>query len=237
MLALWLLGLPGLMAAVWFELPTWLHILQRTWAPDWLFLWVFVPLALLLLVPVWVGVRLGPYVGLSTPVLIAWASGRSPQRAIRYLGLPGVAGGVLGAAWLVTLAMVWPERLSQVDPIYNMPLIAKVLYGGLTEELILRFGSLTLVTWLLWRAMGKSRQRPSWWLAGVAIVLTAVLWVALHLAVRIWLGYGLPQTAIPQLLLSELCYSLLAGVLFRCYGLESAMLAHIIAYLLSHGLV
>ena len=40
-----------------------------------------------------------------------------------------------------------------------------------------------------------------------------------------------------MLLLCEVVYGLLAGVLFWRYGLESAILAHLVAYLLSHGLV
>ena len=32
-------------------------------------------------------------------------------------------------------------------------------------------------------------------------------------------------------------YGVLAGLLFRCYGLEAAMCAHVIAYIFSHGLV
>ncbi len=236
-LVLWLLGLPGVMASVWFELPSWLRTLQIQWAPDIMFFWAFVPLSLALLIPVWIGVRMGPYVGLSTPVLIAWACGRSPRRAVRYLALPGVAGGIVGAAWLVTLAMVWPERLSLVDPTYDMPLLAKVLYGGFTEELIMRFGGLTLVTWALWRTVGANRRRVGWGLGFLAIVLTAMLWVGLNMALKLWVGESMPQTALPQLLISELCYGVLAGVLFRCYGLEAAMLAHVIAYVLSHGLV
>ena len=57
------------------------------------------------------------------------------------------------------------------------------------------------------------------------------------MALKLWVGESMPQTALPQLLISELCYGVLAGVLFRCYGLEAAMLAHVIAYVLSHGLV
>lgn len=170
-------------------------------------------------------------------MLIACASGRSPQRSVRYLALPGVAGGIVGGAWLVTLAMVWPERMSLVDPTYDMPLLVKIFYGGLTQELIMRFGGLTLVTWVLWRTLGSPRRRVGWGLGSAAIVLTAMLWVGLSLAQRVWLGGGLPPTALPQLLLSEMCYGMLAGVVFRCYGLEAAMIAHVIAYLLSHGLV
>ena len=42
---------------------------------------------------------------------------------------------------------------------------------------------------------------------------------------------------VAQLLVCEIVYGLLAGVMFWRYGLESAMLTHLVTYLLSHGLI
>ncbi len=237
MLVLWLLGLPGVLALLYHELPHWMRLLHWRMTPDLSFVWMFVPMALLLWLPVWLGVRLGPQVGLSAPVLAAWAERRSPRRALRYLGLPGVAGGIVGAAWMVTLAVVWPERLSQVDPVYAMPLWAKVWYGGVTEEIVMRFGSLTLVMWLLRRLQGREERGLAWPLAWCAIVLNAVLWVAIHQGLEVWSAQGTPNAGLIQILLCELVYGVMAGALFRCCGLEAAMCAHAIAYAFSHGLV
>ena len=63
-----------------------------------------------------------------------------PWRGVRVLSLPGVAGGVIGATWLVTLAVVWPESMSFVDPAYGPPLWPKLLHGAITEDLLLRLG-------------------------------------------------------------------------------------------------
>ena len=237
MLALWVLGLPGVVALLNYELPHWLHQLHGSTAWGLPFVAMALPLALAMALPIWIGVRLGPEVGLSAPVLGAWAEGRSMRRALRYLTLPAVAAGIVGAAWLVTLAVVWPERLSRVDPVYAMPLWAKVAYGGLTEEIVRRFGGLTLFMWLVFRAFGRNRRRVSWPMAWCAIGLNAVFWVALHQGLEVWLGHGLPPNGLLQTLLCELVYGVLAGLLFRCYGLEAAMCAHVIAYIFSHGLV
>lgn len=47
----------------------------------------------------------------------------------------------------------------------------------------------------------------------------------------------LPAPAVLQLLMCESVYGLLAGIMFWRYGLEAAMLTHVVTYLLSHGLI
>mgnify|MGYP006875497942 CR=1 FL=1 len=47
----------------------------------------------------------------------------------------------------------------------------------------------------------------------------------------------LSGAVLAQLMMCEIIYGLLAGLLFWRYGLEVAILAHMVAYLLSHGLV
>lgn len=234
---LWLFGIPGVLAMAWTVMPDWLmqfdkqpHMYASRWVGALL-------LSLLLAIAVWVGVRLGSRVGLGAPLFNIWLTGRSPWRAIRYLSLPGIAGGIVGAAWLVTLAVIWPESLSVVDPVYGMRLLPKLLYGGITEEMLLRFGGLSLVMWLLWRVFGHAEQRPSWRLGWVAVLITAVIVGTLPLYLAWSLVGSLPVTVVLQLLMCEIVYGVMAGFLFWRYGLESAMLAHLVAYLLSHGLV
>src|SRR5437016_4044953 len=87
------------------------------------------------------------------------------------LGLLGLAGGVVGAAWLVTLALAWPDDLTLIDPVYAMPLGAKILYAGITAELVMRLGGMTLVMWLLWRLSGRTDRRPGWMLGWWSVML------------------------------------------------------------------
>lgn len=236
-LLLWLLGLPGVVALVRTAPPAWLFTSAQA-ASDAFFNWVaIVQLGALLALAVWTGLRLGPRVGLSAPLIHALAEGRMPWRGIRVLSLPGVAAGVIGAAWLVTLAMLWPESMAFVDPAYGLPIWSKLLYGAITEELLLRFGLMTAVMWLLWKAFGPNGQRPGRFLGWLAIAIAALL----ASAVLVWLGAGLPgglsKLVMFQLLACESVYGLLAGWVFWRYGLEAAMLAHVVTYLLSHGLV
>lgn len=236
-LVLWLLGLPGLISLPGSVLPPWLtgqHDSAQASLSHWL---AIALLALLLAAAIAVGQRLGSHVGLGAPLLHIWISGRSPWRAIRFLSLPGIAGGVAGAAWLVTLAVLWPESLSVVDPVYAMPLLPKLLYGGITEELLLRYGGLSLVMWLLWRFSGDTQRRPGWRLGWFAVIFTALVVGSLPLLMSWSLVGSMSSGVLVQLLLCDIVYGVMAGFIFWRYGIEAAMLAHVISYLLSHGLV
>ena len=236
-LLLWLLGLPGVVALAWTTPPAWLATLASG-GSDIVVGWAATAgLSVLLALSVGLGVRLGPKLGLSAPLIHAVAEGRMPWRGVRVLSLPGVAGGVIGAAWLVTLAVVWPESMSFVDPVYGLPLWPKLLYGAITEELLLRLGMLTGVMWMVWKVFGSPRQRPDWRLGWAAIALAALL----SGCIPVFLGWTvvgeLPVPVVLQLLVCESVYGLLAGIMFWRYGLEAAMLTHVVTYLLSHGLI
>ena len=139
-LALWVMGMPGAVALAHTAPPAWLVTLAEGASVQTLGWVATLGLGIMLVLAIVLGLKLGPQVGLSTPLIHAAVEGRIPWRGMRVLSLPGVAGGVIGAAWLVTLAVVWPESMSFVDPVYGLPLLPKILYGSFTEELLLRFG-------------------------------------------------------------------------------------------------
>ena len=153
---LWLLGLPGVVAVVWALLPP----LQANAALLPLPLWAVLLLsglqtAVLLALAVAIGVWLAPRVGLQAPVLSAWLGGGPVGPALRAVVAPGVIGGVAGAAWLWALAQVAPQALQPSDPASAVPLVVKLLYGGITEELLVRWGVMTLLLWLGWRVVQR----------------------------------------------------------------------------------
>lgn len=235
-MVLWLLGMPGISALVWSIIPIWRHI--HGLPPQWSHSPVaqLVVLSALLALAVGIGVQLAPRFGLAAPILTTWVAGRSPLQALRRVLLPGIAGGVAGAACLVTLAIIWPESLKVGEPLYTMPLLPKLLYGSLTSELLLRWGMLACVFWAVWRLVGRSAP-PSPGMGWLAVALSALLWAALHWLLAFWLLGPLPGLLMLHVVLGKISYGLLAGFLCWRFGLEAAMLAHMVTYLLSHELI
>lgn len=233
---LWLLGMPGMAALVWSILPQWVHSQSVSMPynlPPGLRLLL---LSGVLTLAVGLGVLLAPRVGLAAPILTTWIAGRSPRNALRRLWLPGVAGGVAGAAWLVTLAILWPESLRVAEPMYTMPLLPKLLYGSLTNELLVRWGLLACVFWGLWRLSG-SEDAPTQAMGWTAVWLCALLWALGHWLLIDWLLGPLPVGMMLHVSLGKVVYGVLGGFLCWRFGLEAALLAHVLTYLLSHGLI
>ncbi|MEG0151476.1 MAG: CPBP family intramembrane glutamate endopeptidase, partial [Comamonas sp.] len=94
--------------------------------------------------------------------------------ALQHMWLPGIGSGVLGAAWMVSVAQLAPDGLAPGDPVQMLPLWAKLLYGGITEELLLRWGALNLLLFALWRGFQPEGGEPLQRLVWLAIVLSGL---------------------------------------------------------------
>lgn len=232
---LWLLGLPGVVAVVWALVPP----LAANEALLPLPLWVVVLLsglqtAVLLAAAVAVGTVLAPRVGLRAPAMSAWVAGQPVAAALRPQWLPGFVGGAAGAVWLVLLSHAAPAVLRPADPASAMPVLVKLLYGGVTEELLVRWGAMSLVLWLAWRILqrGQGVPRPAW--VVLAVVLSALLFAGGHLPAAQAMAGALTPEVLVFVLVGNTAFGLVAGALFARWGLEAAMLAHVLAHALSH---
>ena len=221
---LWCAGMTGVVAMTLLVLPRLLAIIPQMTGekpPD-IPMWVLVLASLvqsgiLLGVAVWGGCMLAADVGLHAPLF--------EGRRARWL-LPGTIGGILGGAMLVAFLTFAPVALSSAQARLEAPLLVRVLYGGFTEEILLRWGMMTLLAWLPWRYLGA--RRASWmWLA---IVLSAVTFGLGHLpAAALLIGELTPLVTIWVVGVNAL-FGVLFGFLYWRYGLESAMLAHALAH-------
>lgn len=184
---------------------------------------------------VWAGVALAPKVGLRAPLFEALVGAGAPQPAPWAVLLPGILGGVAGALLLGGLTALAPAELAAAAARFPMPLAARLLYGGITEELLLRWGFLSLLAWGFFRL----RSGP----APTASVTPAILWVSIaisallfglgHLPAAEALAGKLTSSIVCFVVLGNAAFGLLAGWLFWRHGLEAAMLAHALAHLLS----
>src|SRR6266851_6678986 len=156
-LVLWMAGVVGSAAITAMVLP---HLLEQVQVPLPAPLWVIslaglVQSALLLALAVWAGVRLAPSVGLGAPAFEAVATGRPIGPALRLQLLPGLIAGVLGGILLFAAFRYAPAAAAELQDRFAIPIVARVLYGGITEELLLRWGLMTALVWLAWRFLQK----------------------------------------------------------------------------------
>lgn len=126
----------------------------------------------------------------------------------------------LDLAWMPALGEGWRQLEAQGRPPLGRTLAVGVLYGGITEEVMLRWGLMSGVAWLLARAFGP---RPAVFVA--AALVAAVLFGAGHLPAMAQVVELTPAMAMRTVTLNALA-GMVYGLLFWKRGLEAAMLTH-----------
>ena len=119
-----------------------------------------------------------------------------------------------------------PAVLVEIQERFNPPLLARLLYGGITEELLLRWGFMTTLVWLAWRLLQRRRGVPRAVYIWLAIVASALLFGAGHLPAAAVLVGRLSVDIVVFVVGVNTAFGVLFGYLFWRHGLETAMIAH-----------
>lgn len=233
-----LLGIPGIVALVgyiYFTTP-------ETAVPSGLSLPLLAVLSavnplLLLSVACLFGAYAAPRVGLQSYVIDRTGTGDGIWQRLRSdIGLAvgiGIIGGilivVLDAVMMPFVAQDLPQsvigatRPTVLDVFAYVPV--RFLYGGITEELMLRFGLMSVLVFVGWRITGTRADGPQPAVVWAAIVIAAVLFGLGHLPA---LAQSVDLT--PALIVRTVLLNAVAGVLFGWLywrrSLEGAMVAH-----------
>ena len=182
----------------------------------------------------WAGLHLGARHGLGAPWLRAWAYGvpapAAPSRWLRALAL----GALVGCLVIGIEAMGDRAPSSAIDGASQAwrGMLA-TFYGGIVEETLFRLFLVSALVWLLARSKGGA-ARP--WMFVTAIVLAALLFGAGHLPAGFAMGVAPSPLAMARIILLNALVGILCGSLYWRLGLEHAMLAHVSADIVIHGI-
>jgi hypothetical protein len=192
--------------------------------------------SIILFVAVLVGVALASKVGLTSPVAAAAARGTNLATAVKSQIVPGIVGGVAGGAAIVLVSAIWkpflpPEVVALISEFGKLvPLPTRLLYGGITEELLIRWGLMTLLVWAAWRLFQKGQGKPKTAHVVAAILISSIVFGLGHLPIAFML-FPQPATALVTfVVVANSLFGLIAGFLYWKRGLESAMIAHLLAH-------
>jgi hypothetical protein len=194
--------------------------------------------AILTLVAVFIGQSLARKVGLGAPLIDAALTGGSVVVALRrILPVTALAGLASALILIAHAAYVVPEigRASSLGArfsTFEMPLLPKLLYGGITEELLTRWGLVSLFAWLGWRFCGRP-ERPTNIIFWLAIVVSALIFAVGHLPILMAISPNPQSWLVTAVLLGNTIPAVLFGWLFWRKGIEAAMFAHMLAHLIS----
>lgn len=189
---------------------------------------------------VFVGMMLSPKVGLSAPAAESLASRRRFFPALKPQIVPGLIGGVIGgvaviASWVLWRPFLPPQFASKAEGFNQiLPPITRLLYGGITEEVLLRWGLMTFLVWAGWKVFQRGRGNPGTSAFIMAIILSSVVFGIGHLPLAVGLNGGVAALSlITYVVVANSAFGLIAGYLYWRRGLESAIVAH----MTTHGVI
>jgi len=237
-LALYALALIGVVGLIPGLLSTLSGLLTRpgvstTMSPLTLALLSLIQPAILAAIAAAVGVALTPKLGLRSHIVEAAAGVPDAWGGFRREIAPALIVAAVGVALVLGLDAA---TRSLVPAPVNIPAgqegrtlgltITGVLYGGIVEEILLRWSLMTLLAWLLWRLFQRGQGTPRAWIMWVAIVASALLFGAGHLPAAAVLYGGLTPPVIVRIVGLNSVLGIGFGWLFWRYSLEAAMLSH-----------
>jgi hypothetical protein len=238
---LFLAGFAGILSFLLVDLSALMAILPRTdgtkLPSPWLLqLLSLIQPTLLVAAAVFVGVFLAPKVNLSAPAFEALARGRSFIAALKPQIIPGVIAGLIAAvvivlSWALFRPFLPAEFVARAEAFNRLiPLPTRILYGGITEEILLRWGLLTLLVWAAWRVFQRGRSQPGAVCFVGAILISSIVFGVGHLPVAVAIGGPLTLPVVAYIITANSVFGLIAGYLYWRKGLEAAVTAHMLAH-------
>jgi hypothetical protein len=180
------------------------------------------------------GTALAPRLGLEAPFFEALVSGRPLWDALKPQLLPALVLGIGGALAIVAAYYLFFRPRLDAGTVRSMEklrmdlgLWARLLYGGVVEEVLFRWGVLTLFAWLGTLLFGGPSPALMW----AVIVGSGVLFGLGHLPSYRLAGCQVTPLFLGLMIILNLWATLICGWLFWKYGLLAAMIAHMLYHL------
>lgn len=113
--------------------------------------------------------------------------------------------------------------------------ISSVLYGGIVEELMLRFFLMSLVAWIIWKLFFKkcAKEHIPVKVFAIANILCAIVFAAGHLPATLITFGELTVLIVFRCFLMNGLFGAVFGELYRRYGIQYAMAGHVVPHVIS----
>lgn len=191
--------------------------------------------SLLLLMMVLVGAIFAKRVNLSTPIIdrLCGVSDNLPKlsNTLILATFAGILGGFCLLVFFYLMTDFLPMDFLQAGESFIPPWYTRLLYGGITEEILVRWGLMSFFTWGSYRIFQKKASQISAYNYVIGILLSALLFGLGHLPVALMLAESPTIFLYIYIIVGNAIFGCIAGWLFYKRGLECAILAHMVAHL------
>ncbi|MFK7801824.1 MAG: CPBP family glutamic-type intramembrane protease [Anaerolineae bacterium] len=190
---------------------------------------------MLLILMVLLGSYFARRVNLKAPVISAVGDSERLIQALKPQIVPAVLGGILGGVILILffsgMSRYLPAEFLSAGKQLTLPWYTRLLYGGITEEILIRWGLMSFFVWLPYRLTQAKETPVKSYNYIIGIIFSAILFGIGHLPAASLLAPELTTMLVVYIILGNALFGFIAGYLFWKRGLESAILAHIITHL------
>lgn len=144
----------------------------------------------------------------------------------------GILGGVLSGILLSLVGLVFnpilPKEFIELGESLQPTLAARFLYGGLTEEILMRFGLMTFIVWLCSKVFGGTKSFVFW----TGITIAAIIFAFGHFPIAYQAVENPTTGLLTYILIGNSIGGIIFGWLYWKKGLESAFIAHIFTHVI-----
>lgn len=185
---------------------------------------------LILAIAVAIGTLLHEKVNLEVPIIKSIIT-KNRNFDLKQILLFGAVGGIIAGTLISAGSQIFapyiPNELLELTENIHINLANRFLYGGLTEEILMRFGFMTLVVWLI-SIIFKSKSTKIYW---IGIVISSIIFALGHFPI-VFKTVSNPSTILlTYVIVGNSIGGLFFGWLYWKKGLEAAMVAHIFTHI------
>jgi len=155
-------------------------ILKDRFTPQQIKLLTLINPTIMLIVAVLIGTILYQKVNLKVPIIEKMIGVENDNLNISNILKYGVLGGVLSGILLSLVGLIFnpilPSEFLELGESIKPTLAARFLYVGLTEEILMRFGLMTLIVWLASKIFMGTKPVVYW----IGIVVASIIFALGH---------------------------------------------------------
>ncbi len=230
-IVIFIAGLIGVVTIAFSEIPLPEEIkkelLQHT-SQQILTLVILINPTILLLVMTLLGLFLQPKTNLKTPVIdqiVSVGYERINPGFFSYGLALGFLTGIAITFWSYLFYPYLPESIKSLNENIELSVLTRIFYGGITEEILLRYGFMTVLVWLFLKV---KKSGISYW---TAIIFSSLVFGVGHLPIVYSTVESVDNLLILYIIFGNTIGGIAYGWLYWKKGLESAMIAHIMTHL------
>lgn len=222
-----ILGTPGLLTLLTWSLNSGVSKMHN-------YMSIFIPSLMVLILSIVAGLIFSKKVGLESPIITEFASSGKISCRLCNIIIVGIIGGILCCVISVLLGLVSFDSFSKINSEKAPNLLMTIFYGGINEEIIIHWSVMSFFLWLI--NLINNKDISNIVRANIAIGASALLFGIGHVPAIYMISKDIDAVYILYVVFGNFMFSLIPGYLFWKYGIESSIIAHSSANMLTYML-